>query len=31
MMLVSYRLSGSDTAWRAGMMRDQEVGKHFDM
>jgi len=23
MMLVSYRLSDSDTAWRAGMMRDQ--------
>ncbi len=25
MMLVSYRLSDSDTAWRAGIMRDQEV------
>ncbi len=25
MMLVSYRLNGTDTAWRVGMMRDQEV------
>ncbi len=25
MMLVSYRLSDSDTAWRAGIMRDQAV------
>lgn len=25
MMLVSYRVSGSDTAWRVGMMRDSAV------
>ena len=25
MMLVSYRLSASDTAWRVGIMRDREV------